>query len=71
MTAPTPQPDRREFFRAVARAGLGGGLAVLAAVLLARRESWDCRRPSCRRCPVLTRCELPRAEDEKRRTPTP
>ena len=65
------QPSRRKFFRAVARAGAGGALAVLAAALLRRRESWDCRRPSCRRCPVLTRCKLPRAEDEKRRVKTP
>ena len=71
MTAPAAHPDRRGFFRAAARATVGGALVVLAAVLLRRRESWDCRRPTCRRCAVLTRCELPRAEDEKRRTRTP
>ena len=71
MNGGESQPDRREFFRAVARAAATGALVVLAAVLLRRRESWDCRRPSCRRCPVLTRCKLPRAEDERRRARNP
>jgi len=66
-----PKPDRRELFRSAGRAAATGALAALAVVLPRRGAAASCDRRTCRRCPVLTRCELPRASDERRRARKP
>jgi hypothetical protein len=61
---------RRNFIDQTGRAFLLGGLAVLAGLLVSRRQvvkDTGCIADfQCRNCRILTDCQLPEAETERR-----
>jgi len=62
--------DRREFFRAVGRYSILGGLAALVGGLVRRGGAQPAgetciRQGYCSRCPVLASCGLPRGLSAK------
>jgi len=64
------EPSRREVFRCWARYAVLGVLTGFSAVLLVRGAGASAGGPcsrsaSCRECPGLSRCKLPRAVSAK------